>query len=459
MPSSMTSVPPLAGARVVVFGMARSGVAAAHLAVEAGAADVVCTDLHAQAPVVEGTRAVYGRHDEDDLLNADIVVVSPGVPPNVAPLRRARDAGVPVIGELGLAADVLRQHNVPMLAVTGTNGKSSTVFFLHQILQQCGQASWVGGNLGEPLSNLALQLLRGAPAPDHAVVEVSSYQLETAGPFRPIGAAALNLTPDHLARHGTMEQYAATKMRLFAHQVPGDLAVLPAHDAYLSHRPLPRGVRVARLDDRPGIQISDTALTLVDQPVSGTIDLRRFALPGHHNRQNLAAAVLLATHAGVDVAAIDPSRLQPLPHRLEWVHTSRNGVRWINDSKATNVDSALVGISAMTGPTVFLLGGEGKAGADYRELASALHRRARQVICFGQSGPLIYESLVDAQLPVTLVASLADAVRLSHQSAHPSDTILLSPACASFDAFADFEDRGRTFAALARETDSQRNVP
>ena len=458
MPTSRPSVPALAGARVVVFGMARSGVAAAQLAVAAGASDVVCTDLNPNAPLVPGTRAVVGRHDEDDLLNADIVVVSPGVPPNVAPLRRARDVGVPVIGELGLAADVLRQHNVPMLAVTGTNGKSSTVFFLHQILEQAGQTSWVGGNLGEPLSNLALQLVRGGPVPDHAVVEVSSYQLETAGPFRPVGAAALNLTPDHLARHGTMEQYAATKMRLFAHQVRGDLAVLPAQDPYLSHRPLPRGVRVARIDGAPGIHISAKTLTLVDQPVSGTIDLQGFALPGHHNRQNLAAAVLLAIHAGVPLERIDPSRLQPLPHRLEWVHTGKTGVRWINDSKATNVDSALVGIQAMTGPTIFLLGGEGKAGADYRELVPALHRCARQVICFGQSGPLIFAALEDAQLPVALVDSLAEAVDLAHQNATSVDTILLSPACASFDAFRDFEDRGRTFAKLARATDNQKVV-
>lgn len=441
-------VPGLSDTRVVVFGMARSGEGAARLAVAAGAADVVCTDLRAEAPAVAGTRAVYGHHDEDDLTQADLVIVSPGIPPGLAILDAARAAGVEVRGELEVAARVLSAFDVPVLAVTGTNGKSSTVWLLHQILLQAGRRSWVGGNLGEPVSTLATALVEGAEPPDVAVVEVSSYQLETTETLRPHAAAVLNLTPDHLARHRTMAAYAEAKLRLFAQQQPGDLAVVPAADPHLPVSEVPGRAERALLGAHPGVRITADRLEL--GPHGPVVSCASFPLPGDHNRVNLAAALLLARHVGVDPTSVDLAPLRPLPHRMEQVHTDSQHRRWINDSKATNVDAALVGIEAVEAGTVFLLGGQGKDGADYRVLASALRARARRVICFGGTGPTIAAHLAEVGVDVDCVPSLPDAVSRARAVAAPGDTILLSPACASFDAYSDFEARGRHFAHLAR---------
>jgi len=439
-------VPGLTDARVVVFGMARSGEGAARLAVAAGAADVVCTDLRADAPVVPGTRPVYGHHNQDDLTDADLVIVSPGIPPHIGILQAARNAGVPVRSELDIATSVLEALDVPVLAVTGTNGKSSTVWLLHQILEQAGKKSWVGGNLGDPVSNLALRLVEGGEAPDVAVVEVSSYQLETTVNFRPTGAAVLNLTPDHLARHRTMAAYAAAKMHLFTNQQAGDLAILPPEDAHLGSASLPSGPTVRWLGGHPGVVVSADHLDL-----DGThIGTGSFPLPGRHNSENLAAALMLAQHVGLDPTTVHLSTLRPLPHRMELVHTDADGVRWINDSKATNVDAALVGICAAPQGTVFLLGGQGKDGADYQVLVPHLQERARRVICFGSAGPTIAAQLSEAGLVSDCVPSLPSALSRARTVATPGDTILLSPACSSFDAYSDFEARGRHFADLAR---------
>ncbi|HCH62490.1 MAG: UDP-N-acetylmuramoyl-L-alanine--D-glutamate ligase [Deltaproteobacteria bacterium] len=452
-----TRVPELSGARVVVFGMARSGLRAAELAVAAGADSVVCTDLRADAPVVPGTRSVYGRHDVGDLLNADLVVLSPGIPPHLPLLQAARDAAVPVRSELDVATSVLEQFGVRTLAVTGTNGKSSTVWLLHQVLLQAGHTSWVGGNLGDPVSSLALQLVTGGPAPDFAVIEVSSYQLENTERYRPHAAAVLNLTPDHLARHKTMVAYARAKMQLFQNQAAGDLAVLPADDEYLCRAALPTsGSTVRWTGAQPGVQVTGDQLEFGDQ----TLDLSDFPLPGLHNRRNLGAALLLARHVGISPHRIRPGDLRPLPHRMEAVHTDQRGVTFVNDSKATNVEAALVGIQAVSQPTVFLLGGQGKAGADYQVLAPDLQARARRVICFGSAGPVISAQLTDANVANDCVPSLPDALLRARAVSKPGDTILLSPACASFDAYSDFEARGHHFTDLARTPASRpRNEP
>jgi len=442
------TMPRLQGARVVIFGMARSGVDAARLALAAGAADVLCTDLQADAPVVDGTRQVYGHHNEEDLRQADLVIVSPGIPPGIALLAHARAAGVPVVGELGVAASVLAELHVPMLAVTGTNGKSSTVWLLHQLLLQAGRSSWVGGNLGTPLSALAVELLSGKPAPDAAVVEVSSYQLETCGAFRPVAAAVLNLQPDHLARHKTMARYAEAKLGIFAHQKPGDLAVLKP-GGHLSWDRVPQEVSRLVLGGTPGVRFDGPRLALEGTHDDGVLQLDAFPLPGPHNAENLGAALLLAMHLGVRRADIDPAGLRALPHRLEPVPSTDEGITWVNDSKATNVDAALVGISAFDGPLLALLGGQGKNGADYGLLVPALQTRARRVICFGQAGPTIARQLSDAGMVPELVDTLPAAATRARALAEAGDTILLSPACASFDAYSDFEARGRHFADLA----------
>ncbi len=430
----------LAGKRVTVVGMARSGVAAARLALREGAV-VTCTDRRADAPVVEGAHCVYGHHRREDFTGADLVVVSPGVPAAQADVAAAVAAGVQVVGELAFAA---AQIDAPVLAVTGTNGKSTTTHLLGQILQHAGKRVFVGGNLGVPLSEAV------GSAIDVAVVEVSSYQMELPGTFRPHAAVVLNLTPDHLERHGDMETYAAHKCRVFARMLPDDVAIVPAGE--------PRLLRLADalpgtrfyLGSAPGVRLEGDMLVLEGTANDvRTLPLAPFRLPGRHNRENLAAAVLLAvTGAGVAPETIDLGALTGLPHRMEPVAV-RAGVTWVNDSKATNVDSTLVALESVDLPrTHVLLGGQGKAGAPYTLLAEGL-RRAASVTCFGASGAEIARALAHEDVVTTTVASLEDAVARAAALGRHGQSVLLSPACASFDAFSDFEHRGRTFRTLA----------
>lgn len=428
----------LAGRRVLVVGMARSGVSAARLARRLGAS-VTCTDTRADAPAVEGCAQVYGAHRREDFLGADLIVVSPGVPAAQPDLLAAREAGVEVVGELGFAAAHLR---APIVAVTGTNGKSSVTWFTAQLLEQAGRRVFAGGNLGTPLSEAVGEDW------DVAVVEVSSYQLELPGALHPVAAALLNLTPDHLGRHGTMAGYAAAKARLLERMGPEDTAVLPPDDPWLAPLGRTTRARVLWIDGSPGARVREDALALTGTRDDGTLSLAGLALPGAHNRRNVAAAALLAVSAGAPRAALDLARLRPLPHRLELV-AEHGGVRWINDSKATNIEAAQVGIAGVGGTLVVLLGGQGKEGADYSALRPALAGHARAIVCFGASGPEIAEALEG--LPVEVTPTMAAAMRAAARQAVPGDAVLLSPACASFDEFRDFEHRGRVFAELAKE--------
>ena len=431
--------------RVVVMGMGRSGQAAALLARELGAS-VITTDLRAEVPPVPGCEAVHGQHREVDFRQADLVVVSPGVPAAHPLLSLARQAGARVLGELAFALEPCQ--GLPVLAVTGTNGKSSTTWFLGQLLEGAGRHPFVGGNIGVPLSGLALGRLQEQPtalAVDVLVLEISSYQLELPGELAPLAGCVLNLTPDHLGRHGDMAGYAAAKRRLFERMGPEGSAWLAADGGRVQDMAPGLPCAVRWLGDHPGVTVQTDALHFVGTPDDGPVPLRDLRLLGAHNRDNVAAACALAISLGVPRAALDLSRLTALPHRLEQVHQA-GGVRWINDSKATNVDAALVGIRALDRPGVVLLGGQGKEGADYAQLAPAL-TRARAVIAFGASG-----GEIAATLGARLVPTMADAVALAARLAGPGDAILLSPACASFDEFQDFEHRGRVFADLARAT-------
>lgn len=425
--------------KVLVMGMARSGVAAATLAVRRGAR-VTCTDRRADAPRVEGAAHVYGEHRREDFLGADLVVVSPGVPAAQADVTAARAAGVTVLGELAFAAAQLPE--VRLYAVSGTNGKSTTTALLGQLFERAGLRTFTGGNLGRPLSEAV------GGSYEIAAVEVSSYQMELPGDFHPRGAAILNLTPDHLERHGDMDSYGAHKCRLFAHMGPGDAQVLPAGDARLARiaATLP-GARYY-LGDWPGVRWSAGAVELrleAAGPVE-TIPLAGLALPGAHNRANFAAAALLARHAGLDLAQLDPAGLRGLPHRMEVVGV-KGGVTWIDDSKATNVESTLAGIDGFAGPYWLLLGGRAKARSAWESLVRPL-LSARGVLTFGEAGPEIADALERAGLPVLRHDSLDAAVARVAGLARAGESVLLSPACASFDAFTDFEHRGRHFAAL-----------
>ena len=457
----------LVGLRVTVVGMGKSGVAAAEHLLLRGAT-VTCTDRSPEQPLVEGARCVFGRHDERDLVDADLIVVSPGVPAASPLLQRAAEAGVPMVGELGLAAACIAARGLPIAAITGTNGKSTTTWFTAQLLDRAGLAAFRGGNLGTPPSALATALLLGRPTPDGAggehapgelravVLEVSSYQLELPGPLRPTAAAVLNLTPDHLGRHGDMAGYAAVKLGLLHLLGEGGLALLPAGDPHLRVEAvpggLPEGARLAHLNaavGAPGLHLNGAQIELQGSPDDGPIDASGLAVPGQHNVENAAVAAMLAVWLGAKRAQIDLSRLEALPHRMQPV-PSADGRRWINDSKATIIDAALVGLRGVPPGTTLLLGGQGKPGADYASLLPDLQAGGHRVICFGADGGKIAAALraADPQLPLRRVPDLAAAVKAAAAEAPAGAAVLLSPACASFDAFRNFEHRGDTFAAL-----------
>lgn len=419
--------------KVTVLGAARSGRAAAELALAQGASEVVLTDLRPDLEPLEGVRCVYGRHDPADL-DTDVVVVSPGVPAAAPPVQLAMQAGATVIGELAFAASFLPADR-PLVAISGTNGKSTVTAFTAQLLRAAGRETFAGGNLGTPLSAAV-----GADF-DAYVVEVSSYQLELPGDFTPSAAVVLNLSPDHLARHKTMENYAQHKCRLFDRMGDSAFAILPADDALLMAAAAGRGGRRIWIGRQPGITLEEGGARIGDT----LIDLSGLQVLGDHNRLNAGVACVLAHGAGLALADLRPDRLRGLPHRMERVAT-QDGLLWVNDSKATNVQAAATGLSGLDRPSVVLLGGQGKSGADYSVLQPLL--AGQRVVCFGASGPEIAMALNGCVIGQT--ERMEAAVALARSAARPGDAVVLSPACASFDEFDDFEHRGNVFRSLAR---------
>jgi UDP-N-acetylmuramoylalanine--D-glutamate ligase len=446
----------LAGKKVLVVGLARSGAAAARLAAREGAR-VKVTDRRTVAELADALAPLeglaislaLGGHDEGDFASADLVVVSPGVPLTIPAIAAARRAGVPVVGEMELAYRLLGE--VPVVAITGTNGKSTTTALTGRLFQE-DRAAFVGGNLGTPLSEL---LLSGARV-DVAVLEISSFQLEGVERFRPRVGAILNVTPDHLDRYGGMDEYAAAKARLFANQQPGDVAVGNERDpqAMAAARSSrgdvvgfgfgPRAPMTARDD---GEVVRFTGLT--GEPERYRIRSR--ALRGRHNRENAMAALVCARMMGVPGPAVQRGLdgFPGLPHRLELV-AERGGVEWVNDSKATNVDSTVVGLAAFPSgkpSVILLLGGRGKK-APYAPLRPLFPGRVKALLTLGEDAPAIERELGDLA-PTESCGDLPTAAARAARLAAPGDVVLLSPACASYDQFRDYEERGEAFRRLA----------
>lgn len=455
----MIAKPVLEGKKVTVVGLARSGVAAARLCLREGAR-VTVTDARpaealeaALAGLPEaGVRRALGGHDERDFTGADLVVVSPGVPLAIAPIRAARRAGVPVWGEVELAWRFL--GGAPLVAITGTNGKSTTTA-LTGALFAADRPTFTGGNLGTPLCE---HVLSGRPA-EVVVAELSSFQLEGIDRLRPKVAAILNVTPDHLDRYDGVEAYAAAKARLFEAQQPGDFAVANARDdramamAGASRAALytfgfgPPTRAAARAPEEGSDEI------WFYRYAAGSPErfrLRNRALRGRHNRENAMAALLCARLLGVPGARAQEvlDSFGGLAHRLELVR-ERGGVEWINDSKATNVDSTAVGLAAFPAgaPRVLLLmGGRGKK-APYAPLRALFAGRVKALLTLGEDAPAVERELGDLA-PTEGCGTLQAAVARAAALAGPGDVVLLSPACASYDQFDSYEHRGAAFRAL-----------
>ena len=455
----------LAGARVTVMGLARSGVAACRL-LQAAGARVTVADRKEPAElrlVLEGidcdhVGVTVGARYESSLDAADLVVISPGVPYRLASLEAARRRGVQVISELELASQFLRS---PLLAVTGTNGKSTTVTLIGKFLEESGKRVFVGGNLGTALSDAALEDYRasqaGLPSPyDYLVAEVSSFQLETVDRFHPWIASLLNVTVDHQDRYESLDEYVAAKQRIFENQTASDFALFNLDDdrvAALRHH-----VRAKRLgfttastihpDLSGGTYLEGdrivTTVTGIRQEICGRSEIH---IIGRHNVENVMAAATYALLCGCPLDTIRRvlATFPGLEHALEIVR-ERRGVRFVNDSKGTNVDATLKALESIDQPIWLIAGGRDKGG-DFSRLAQAISRRVRRVILIGEAAPLLRQAW-EGVATVTDAANLQDAVDLAAQGASAGDVVLLSPACASFDMFADYQDRGRQFKSL-----------
>lgn len=443
--------------RTVVIGAGRSGVAAAtHLA--RSGQSVVLSDRKADLDPDQGAtlghlgvEGVWGEHPLSLLEGCEEVVLSPGVPPGIPFVKEALARGISVVGELELAHRILRGRDpqAVILAVTGTNGKSTTTDLLAHLLSTSGLPARACGNLGTPL----VEALEGAALGTRFALECSSYQLETVRTFRAEGAALLNLTPDHLARHGTMEAYLAAKLRIFERQGPGDLRVTPATEAFVPSAPgRASEARFGWSDPGgPGAWCTPEGLLRLRERDGAVVDLvhrEALRIPGDHNVENALGAVLLARHGGASLEGLrEGLRSYPgLAHRIAFCG-ERDGVRAFNDSKGTNVDATLTAIRALPGPLVLLLGGEDK-GASYAPLRPALEGKLRRLVFLGDAMPQLTRDLGD--LPHDGAWAFDEAVALAFQAARPGDQVLLSPACASFDQFRNFEHRGEHFQVLVQ---------
>jgi UDP-N-acetylmuramoylalanine--D-glutamate ligase len=448
----------LAGKQVLVVGLARTGIATALFCAERGAR-VTASEERPEAQIAEtagklraaGVTLELGGHRTETFVGQDLIVPSPGVPPTMPALAAARAIGIPVWSEVELAWRFLRGR---LICVTGSNGKTTTTSLIGHILETARLPVQVSGNIGTPL----ISRVDISSDASFTVVEASSFQLELIVAFRPDIAVLLNITPDHLDRHGSIEAYGRAKARLFENQTAEDAAVINADDAN-AHQYAPglprvfwfsREKRVASgcymRGDELVFRSDGTECVLLERKVIG--------LRGSHNIENVLAAATAAKLAGVEPAAIAEGvrTFAGVEHRIEYVATI-SGVEYFNDSKATNVDATLKALDAFPGNVLVILGGKDK-GSDYKILRQALRGHARMALLIGSAADKI-EAELDGVVPVERAETLQSAVEIASRRARPGDTVLLAPACASFDQFENYEHRGRVFKQLVRDLEKK----
>ncbi|MCP5338774.1 MAG: UDP-N-acetylmuramoyl-L-alanine--D-glutamate ligase [Steroidobacteraceae bacterium] len=445
----MSAASPQAGTAVIV-GLGRSGVSAARHLVSRGWR-IAVTDSRAEPPGVTALRELapqaplrVGGFDDSLLEGATLVVASPGVSLDAPLLARARALGLDVVGDIELFARATR--GIPTIGITGTNGKSTVTTLVGRMAVRAGRKVRVGGNLGPP----ALELLDEPGEVDLYVLELSSFQLEATQSLELVAGVVLNVTADHLDRHADMGAYAAAKARIFAHC---GTAVVNADDERVAAMPAP-GQRTRRFSLREGVP-ADYSIALragegwLMRGTQPLLPLAALKLAGLHNAANALASIALGEAAGLPTPAMleELRQFTGLRHRVQQVVEIR-GVRYIDDSKGTNVGATLAAVAGLSGTLVLIAGGDGK-GQDFRPLAAALRGRVRLAVLIGRDAATIEAALGDA-CPVQRAASLEAAVAAAAAAAEPGDTVLLSPACASLDMFRDYIHRGEVFAAAAR---------
>jgi len=430
----------------MVIGLGVSGRAAARLLAARGA-ELVLADQR-ETIVAEDLppgEVHLGGEDPAWIERIDLVVASPGVPPSSPLMRAARLARIPMVSELELAS---RFIDAPIVAVTGTNGKSTVVVWLGEIFRRAGIKTFVGGNLGIALA----EAVGGGDA--LTVAEVSSYQLELIETFKPRVAIYLNLSDDHLDRYASLEEYGGAKARIFANQKGGDWAILNRDDPQVwklagTMRGRLMSFGWARPAETPAIWLNGGALEFHVGARRGRIGLANFRLSGAHNRANAMAAAAGALVMGIEPRVIESAlaECRSLPHRIELV-AEKHGAAYVDDSKGTNVGAVVEALAASRAPVILIAGGVDKGG-DYGPLAAPLRAKVKLLILYGAAREKMREAL-QGSTAIEVVATLAEAVQTAAAAARAGDTVLLSPACSSFDQFKDYAERGRVFQELVR---------
>lgn len=443
--------------KILVIGAARSGLGVAEYLHEKGAR-VTLTDSKPAEKLGDiiipfydlGIELVLGREPEICPGTYDFAVVSPGVPLTVPLVRKITELRIPLIGELETA---FRDTTVPYIAITGTNGKTTTTALTGQIFQDAGRQVFVGGNIGTPLTTGIKDL-----TPRHVVVaEVSSFQLETIDFFRPKVSVIINITPDHLDRHGNMGGYTAAKARIFENQMADDYTVLNYDDLRvraLAEKTAGRVVFFSRkviLEN--GVYTHNGEITVDFDGIKAVVIPREeIFIKGEHNLENALAAVAVSVCMGIETESIART-LKSFPgvaHRLEYV-ADIDGVTYINDSKGTNPDSTIKALEAYDRPVILIAGGKNKGGS-FDQLAQLVKTKARAVVLLGETAPIIKEALeLQGFSSIIQAHDFSETVYLAQKAALPGDIVLLSPACASWDMFNNFEERGNLFKALVME--------
>jgi len=438
--------------QILVVGLGRTGLALAGF-LSAKGARVTATDTatakelngSVQTLIDMGIHMELGHHQAESFLSADLILLSPGVPHTLEPMRKAREKGVPVLGEIEFASRFIGQ---PMAAVTGTNGKTTTTALLGEMLSRSGIPVFVGGNIGNPL----IGYVESGQTAQAVVIEVSSFQLDTIVTFKPGVAVLLNISEDHLDRYPDFNAYVQSKGKIFQNQTPKNIAIINGEDALC--REISKGIQstvwyVNAQVEEYGALIDEDRI-IFHTPITGTLMLDRSAVPlsGRHNMENVAAACLATFALGGTLKGCRSAlkAFKEFPHRQEEVAII-DGVRYVNDSKATNVDAVLKALHAYEDPIILILGGRDKGG-DFRKLIPPIQQKTIRVILSGESNDTIagaFEREVQAQA----VPTVAAAVNRAREIAKTGDIVLLSPGCTSFDQYDSYEERGDDFRRIA----------
>jgi UDP-N-acetylmuramoylalanine--D-glutamate ligase len=450
----------ISGRNILIVGAARSGLAAADFLHSCGA-HVTINDAKSEseltvAPALrrKGIEVVAGSHPPEIFEQAELIVASPGVPLALEAFQHARAAGVEIISEIELAARFLKGR---LIGITGSNGKTTTTTLIGELLKDAGFYTQVGGNIGTPLISLA----EHSREDGFTVIELSSFQLEAVETLHLFAAVLINITPDHLDRYRSMDEYAAAKARIFINQMASDLAVLNADDERVNAMDALTRAHVVRFSRQreleSGIFLRGTDIISRQGGAEKVLlNRREIRLRGDHNLENVmsALAVGLACGASPDSLQTTIRSFHGVEHRLEFVG-SINGVDFYNDSKATNVDAAIKSLEAFSGGLIPILGGKDK-GSDYAPLAPLVSERCQHVILIGAATEKIAAALHNTR-PLHRAATLPEAVELGLKLSRAGDTVLLAPACASFDMFDNYEHRGRVFKEAVKSLEAKSN--